>query len=238
MSKQFMSLLAATALLLPLSAHADSKDMPGIIHVTATASADAAPDLVSVTAGVHTTSPTAQDAMARNSATMRGVFTALEQAGIARTDISTSRLSLNPRYNYDRRTDGQPQLIGYQASNMVTVKTRDLDKTGPLIDSMIQAGVTNINGVNFQVSSPDAAQASARMAAIEKAKIQARMMAQAAGVRLGRLLSLREGSSPGPIYYDEVVVTASRQSAGGPPPLSAGERDIQSTVTLSYAIDD
>ncbi|MGB3456043.1 MAG: SIMPL domain-containing protein [Litorimonas sp.] len=243
MSNRLTAFIATAAIALPVAAlpslsHAsDHADKPGVIHVTASATADAVPDTVSVSAGVQTTSPSAQEAMARNSEQMRAVFAALDQAGIPRQDVSTSNLSLNPRYDYQRRTEGEPRLIGYQASNQITVTTQELDRAGPLIDAMIKAGVNNINGVNFQVSEPDAAQASARAAAIEKAKIKARMMASAAGVELGRLLAMSEGQSSGPIAYDQIVVTGARMESAAPP-MAPGQRDIRATVTMSYAIAD
>ena len=244
MSTHLLPIAAAIAVSLPSGAlaHMDGpsseiREMPGIIHVTATATVDTVPDTVSISAGIQSNAPTAQEAMAMNSEQMRGVFAALEQNGVDKRDISTSYINLNPRYDYERRVEGQPRLTGYQASNQITVKTRNLDRTGPLIDSMIRAGVNTINGVNFQVSNPEVAQDSARMEAIEKAKVKARMMAQAAGVELGRLLSIKEGSSPGPIAYNEVVVSASR-SIDAAPPTAPGQREIGATVTLSYAIAD
>jgi uncharacterized protein YggE len=102
---------------------------------------------------------------------------------------------------------------------------------------LLQAGLNNINGVNFTVSDPESAQAQARAAAIEKAKIKARMMAQSASVRLGRLLSLQEGSTPAPVLFNEGMVARS-MSADSAPPLAPGEREISSTVTMSYAILD
>ena len=239
MSNRLIPVLAAITMAMPVTtlAQSDRSDMPGIIHVTASASVDVLPDTVSISAGVQSNAATAQEAMVRNSDLMRGVFATLEQNGIDRREITTSYINLNPRYDYERRTDGQPRLIGYQASNQITVKTRRLEMTGPLIDAMIQAGVNNINGVSFSVSEVEAAQASALDAAIQKAKAKAHRMAQAADVNLGRLLSLKEGNSPGPIAYDTMVMErASAMSAA--PPVAPGEREISSTVTLSYAILD
>lgn len=240
MSNRLLPIAAAFALSLPTSAlaHMEASEMPGIIHVTGYGSVDIVPDTVSISAGVQSNAPTAQEAMAMNSELMNGVFDALEQSGIDRRDISTSRINLNPQYDYERREEGRPRLTGYQASNQITVTTGDLEKTGSLIDSMIRAGVNTINGVNFQVENSETAQDSARMKAIENAKIKAQMMAQAAGVELGRLLSMKEGSSPGPIAYDEIVVTANRSSMSAAPPTAPGEREIGATVTLSYAIAD
>ncbi|GHA83188.1 membrane protein [Algimonas arctica] len=239
MSRLLPTLLVSAAMALPTAAlaHSPQTEMPGVIHVTASANVDVIPDLVSVSAGVQSDGKTAQEAMARNSELMRNVFATLAANGIAERDISTTNLNLSPRYDYEQRTNGQPLLVGYRASNQITIASRDLNQTGQLIDSLLQAGLNNINGVNFTVSEPEAAQAQARAAAIEKAKIKARTMAQSANVRLGRLLSLQEGSSPSPIRYNEGMMARS-MSADSAPPLAPGEREIGSTVTMSYAILD
>lgn len=240
MTKTILSLMTISALALPLTAFShDSGDMPGVIHVTASATADATPDRASVSAGVLSEATTAQGAMAANSEMMRNVFAALKAAGIPQRDIATSSLNLSPRYNYEDRRNGQPTITGYQAGNRVTITTYDLDRTGHIIDAMLQAGVNNIDGVSFIVSEPDEAQARARTYAIGKARVKAQDMARAADVRLGRLLSMREGSSPGPVGYNEIVVTGGRVARDSmAPPLSPGQREISSTVTLTYTIAD
>jgi uncharacterized protein YggE len=211
--------------------------MPGVIQVTATANVDVVPDQATVSAGVQTDGKTAQEAMARNAELMRNVFTTLAANGIAEQDIATTNLNLSPRYDYEQRTNGQPLLVGYRASNQVTVKSRNLDSTGRLIDALLKAGLNTINDVNFVVSEPEAAQAQARDAAIDKAMAKARVMAESANVRLGRLLSLQEGTSASPIRYNEGMMAKS-VSADSAPPLAPGEREIGATVTMSYAILD
>lgn len=239
MIRSLSTFAAITAMSVPLSvaAHSGKSDMPGIIHVTATASADAIPDRASVSAGVQTSGKTAQEAMAKNAELMTRVFATLAANGIAEEDVSTTNLNLSPRYDYEQRTNGQPRLVGYQTSNQITVISRDLDRTGLLIDALIKAGVNNINGINFVVSDTESAQTKARTAAIKKAQVKARQMAHDANVSLGRLLSLREGSAPGPIGYNDVVMARS-ESLNAAPPLAPGQRDISSTVTLSYTIVD
>ena len=243
MSRLLPALLLSAALAIPATAAAHGPQtsanhtMPGVIHVTATANVDVVPDQASVSAGVQSDGKTAQEALARNSELMRNVFATLAANGIAEKDIATTNLNLSPRYDYEQRTNGQPLLVGYRASNQITVKSRDLNSTGRLIDALLQAGLNTINGVSFIVSEPEAAQAQARAAAIEKAMIKARVMAQSANVRLGRLLSLQEGSSASPSPYNAPMMARST-SADSAPPLAPGEREIGATVTMSYAILD
>lgn len=243
MPKFLSTILIAGALSLPATTsfahhdgHAKASD-PGVLHVSATASADAVPDKVSVMAGVQTEGKTAQEAMIRNSELMRNVFSTLTALGVPERDISTSYLNLNPRYNYENRQNGQPQLIGYQASNQITVTSQDLTASGAMIDALIKAGINNINNVQFTVSDPDMAQSEARTKAIAKAQMKARTMAQAANVRLGRLLSLSEGGSPGPIYR-AIRMGAQMESMDATPPLAPGQREISATVSMTYELLD
>lgn len=243
MKSMLTLVFTASVLALPLSAtanhgHEGHHDMPGVIHVTASSTVDVVPDTASVSAGVQTDGATAQDAMAKNSQLMRNVYATLLSSGIPEEDISTSYLNLSPRYNYENRRNGEPTLIGYRASNQITITTQDLEQTGPMIDALLQAGINNINNVQFTVSEPDMAQAQARTAAIAKAQMKARTMAQAANVRLGRLLSLREGSTPGPIYPQMAAMGARMESMDAAPPLAPGQREIGATVSMTYAIID
>ena len=235
--RKIIPLLIATSLT-TAPALAQSPNAPiGVIHVTASASADATPDSAMISAGVQAEAPTAQEAMARNSEQMRNVFATLQARGVPERDVSTSSLNLSPRYNYENRTNGQPRLIGYQASNQITVRTRDLDSVGPMIDALISAGVNNINNVSFSVKDADTAQEQARTEAIGKAQDKAQSMANAANVRLGKLLSLTEGSAP--VQYQPPQMGMMRaESVSAAPPLAPGQREISATVTLTYQIAD
>lgn len=232
-------LIAALALPFNVAAQDVPTRIPGVIHVSASSSVDTVPDEATVSAGVQTDGKTAQEAMMRNSELMRSVFRALAQAGVPERDVSTSYLNLNPRYDYENRQNGQPKLVGYRASNQVSITTRNLDNVGPLIDALITAGVNNINNIQFSVSNADSAEDIARDQAIAKARRKAQSMAAAAGVELGRLVSLSEGSTPAPMpYFESSALMARSAAADSAPPLAPGQREIRATVTLSYAIAD
>ncbi len=236
---RLVSLLLATSLMAtaPAVVAHDIGETPGVIHVTASASANATPDRAMMTGGVVTRAQTARLALSQNSAKMDAVFAALQDAGVDERDIATSSLSVQPQYNYEvRDKTGQPQLSGYQASNQVTVTTSDLEGVGPLIDTLIEAGLNTVNNVNFVVKDQEAAQNKARAEAIVKARSKAQSMALAAGVRLGRLLSLTEGSQPGPMPMRGAIMEV-RSVSYDAAPTSPGQREISQTVTLSYAID-
>jgi uncharacterized protein YggE len=206
---------------------------PPSIQVSATGSVSTAPDLATVTAGVVSEGKSAREAMINNATLMTSVYEELATAGIEKSNIRTSQLSLQPRYDYqDRRS---PKISGYEARNTITVKSDNLDKVGPMLDALVKAGINNINGIVFSVSDPKEAMSRAREQAIQEAKAKALAMAKAAGVKLGPLLSLDENNyNPQP----RPMMMSMRVESDASTPVSAGEQSMSVTVNLSYAIQE
>lgn len=206
-----------------------------MITVSSTASTNVSPDRAVVTAGILTQGRNAREAMQANATLMTDVYEQLEAAGIERKNIQTSQLSLQPRFDYsDRRA---PTIDGYDARNQVTVKSDEIENVGPMLDALVAAGVNTINNVNFEVKDPKSAQAAARRDAIIDAKAKAEAMADAAGVTLGKLTSLSEGtnSGGGPMPGPRMMRA---EAADSSTPVSGGEQTLSVTVTLTYAIAD
>jgi uncharacterized protein YggE len=215
-----------------------------------------APDLAVFSAGVTTQGDTAAAALGENSRAMTQVIAALRRAGIEERDIQTSNLSIQPVYaNPDRdammaaRVTGQPyvppppeqqipRIIGYQASNNVSVRQRDLEDFGRVIDTLAAAGANQINGPAFQMDQPEPALDEARLEAIAVARQRAELYANATGLRIVRILSINEGGG----YYgapQAVFVTASRAGAPPPPPpapVQPGELQMTTNVTVLYEL--
>lgn len=206
------------------------------LNVSATGYADAAPDRATVSAGVVQQGKTARQAMQGNATLMTAVFDELEAAGIKKSNITTSQLSLRPQY--DRRDRNKPTIKGYEARNTVTVKSDDIEQVGPMLDALVRAGVNNINQVQFTVKDPKNALNKAREDAIREAREKAKNMAEAAGVKLGPLLSMNEGHrggfSPQPIRSRAY----SLESADVSTPISAGDQTLSVSVNLSYGIGE
>jgi len=202
------------------------------IQVSATGTASMAPDMATVSAGVVTQGKTAREAMFGNATKMTSVFEELEAAGIEKKFITTSQLSLRPKYNRQNRQS--PKIDGYEARNTVSAKTHDLDTVGAMLDALVKAGVNNINGVQFSIKDSKTARNKAREDAIREAREKAESMAAAAGVKLGKLKSLSESGgnyNPRPVAY-----ALESRSAGASTPVSAGEQAISVTVNMSYDI--
>lgn len=194
------------------------------------------PDTATVGAGVTTRADTAVAAMRQNAAEMSKVIARLKALGVDAKDIQTSGISLNPRYNYDRQNNNLPEFLGYDASNQVTVTLRKLDKVGEVLDSLVEAGATNLNGPNFTLEDDAAAKALARKTAFARAQSQAGEYAAMAGYSGLRLLEISEaftGSGPVPFAKDAIMVTGSRVQNS---PVEPGQVGTGVTVTVKFEL--
>lgn len=232
--KTLFTLMAGLVLMSASTANAQSccnASKPGQIAVSATGQSYRVPDTATVSAGVVTQASTAGEAMSANARQMNATFNALLQAGISQRNIQTSQLSLQPRYDYtDRKA---PRITGYEARNTVTAKSDNLESVGAMLDALVRAGANNINNVAFSIKEPEAAKSEARAMAIKNARRQAEEMAGAAGVRLGRIISLTEsGGYNGP----RPMMMSARADIAESTPVAAGEQALSVTVNITYEI--
>lgn len=206
-----------------------------VVSLSVTESVDSAPDMATVGTGVQTRAPTAREAMAANAAAMEKLIAAILKAGIARQDIQTSGINLSPQYDYSNQADGQgPRFIGYEASNQLSVKIRRIDKAGDVIDAMVQAGATNINGPSFGIADDTALLRQAREKAIKTAQERATFYAQAAGYRSVRLLSISEnGDMPRPVP----MVMMARADAAPKTAVEPGQLSTSVTLSFQYVLE-
>ncbi len=229
--KQRTLLATALAAITLLAAPALAQVIPpAAVAVTGEATVSVPPDLAQVDGGVSSDAKTAREAFEANNAAMGKVLLALKGAGIEAKDIQTSRLSLQPQNAVSR--SGVSPIVGYRASNRVTVRVRDITKVASVIDTLVGAGANDIGGIVFSVSNASKLLDEARERAVADARRKAEIYAKAAGVTLGAPVSISEESSPGPIPY--------RRIAAGMPVSAAtvaqGEETLQVTVSVSWAI--
>ena len=248
MKSHFLAALALAALAVPemTSAH-EAGPAPSmaagstLLTVSAEGRSARKPDLALFTAGVTSSGKTAGEALSANSADMGRVIAALKRAGIADRDIQTSNLSLNPVYAQQRpRPDGamepeQPLIIGYQVSNTVNVRQRNLGEFGKVIDTLVSAGANQVNGPSFQIDNSDEALDEARTEAMAQARSRASLYARAAGLKVLRILSISEsgGYVPQPMMMNTRAIAS---DAGGAPPVAAGEVSLNATVTVQFEL--
>ena len=205
------------------------------IVVTGVGEASRAPDMATMTIGVETEGATAAEALRRNSAQMDVTMKSLKDAGVSSKDIQTSQISVGARYDYSQ--DGKPpRIIGYQATNSLTVKLKDLDKAGAIIDRAIGVGANRLDSIAFGFDDPKPIMNDARRAAVVDGRDKAKLYADAAGVKLGQLMSISDsfGYQPGPV---PMMARMEMDGAAKAVPIAPGESTASATVTLVYAIE-
>lgn len=191
------------------------------------------PDMATVGTGVQTRALTAQEAMRLNAQQMNKLIDAVLKAGIERKDVQTSGINLNPQYDYSNRDDQtQPRFIGYEASNQVTVTIRKIDDVGAVIDRMVGAGATNVNGPSFGIADNAPLLRDARQKAIRTAQARALFYAQETGYRSARLLSISENGDFRPPM--PVVMMAAAPAAPMMEKTRVEPGEMATGVTLSF----
>jgi len=226
--KHPFALVVATATLLATPAVAQPVP-PAAISVTGEASVSVPPDLAQVDGGVTSDGKTAREASDTNNAAMGKVLLALKGAGIDEKDYQTSRLSLQPQYAPNR--SGPSPVVGYRASNRVTIRVRDITKVANVIDVLVGAGANEVGGINFMVSQASKLLDDAREKAVADARRKADIYAKAAGVTLGEPLSISEEGSSVPLYRGKM---AAPMAAGAQ--VAQGEETLSVTVSVTWAI--
>jgi uncharacterized protein len=219
----------AAALLLAASARAES-GLPPAISVTGEAKVSVAPDLAHIDAGVASDGKTAREASNTNNEAMAKVIAALKGAGIDDKDIQTSRLSLQPQYAANR--SGSSPIVGYRASNRVTIRLRDVSKVAGVIDTLVSGGANDIGNISFSVSQASKLLDDAREKAVADARRKAEIYAKAAGVTLGAPLNISEAGAA-PVFRSKMV---SSMAEGLPTPIAQGEETLSVTVSVTWAI--
>jgi uncharacterized protein len=221
--------IAAFAVTAALPAAAQPDKLPQLITVTGEGEVAVVPDLAILGAGVTTTGKTAREASESNAKMMTAVMAALKNAGIAEQDVQTARLSLHPVRD---NKSNELRISGFQASNQVTVKLRDVAKIAEAIDRLVAAGANDIAGIQFVVSSPSKPLDEARVAAIADARRKAEVYAKAANVLLGAAVSITEEGNalPGPIMMRQARPEAAST------PVSPGEQIQRISVSVSYEL--
>lgn len=205
-----------------------------IVELTVSESVEAEPDLVTIGAGVTSEAPTAVEAMRVNARAMDAVVQRLRQLGIPERDIQTTGISLGARYDYNQPAGGAPLFVGYQASNRVSVRLREVARTGPVLDTLVAAGATDLSGPDFGVADERAARAQARAAAMAAAREQALAYARMAGFADIRLLRIEEGPAAGPPR--PMMREAAQTASDAATPVQPGRVEIGVTLSATYAL--
>ncbi|MBB3981772.1 hypothetical protein GGR44_001431 [Sphingobium fontiphilum] len=241
--KSALPLMALAAAALPTLAAAQTSvtiaETAPVLTLNVTESVEAAPDMATVGTGVQTRAPTATEAMRDNAAKMDALIATLAKAGIAKKDIQTSGINLSAQYDYSDRP-GQPagpRFIGYEASNQISIIVRDIRKVGVLLDTLVEAGATNVSGPSFSISDTAPMLQQARGAALKSARAQADFYAQAAGYKSARLVSISESNSGGMPPMPMMTARFKAEAAAAPTPVEPGQVASSVNLTVQYALE-
>lgn len=203
------------------------------LDISATGESLRTPDVATISAGVVTQASTASQAMAENAARMAATLAALRKAGVADRDIQTASIGLSPQYRY---ADNQPPVLtGYQASNQLSVRFRDVKRAGALLDALVAAGANQINGPSFAVDRPEAALDEARTSALAKARARAELYARAAGLSVKRIVGIREDQ--GDAVPRPIATMALRAPKAADTGIEAGEQALSVTLLVTFELD-
>ena len=206
-----------------------------LVSIQANAEASRVPDVATVSAGVVTQAADANAAMRANAEQMDRVMKAIRAAGIAERDIQTSGIHVNPQYRY---AENQPPAItGYQASNTVSLKVRDIGKLGKVLDALVASGANQVNGPMFEIDEPEAVYDEARRAALAKAQARAKMYADTLGLRVRRIVSIDEGGGfhqPPPMPV--AMMARAEKGVAYDTAVSPGETTLAANLTVVFEL--
>jgi hypothetical protein len=224
------SALPVPALAQPLAAQAIAGTR---LDIVATGEVTRVPDVARISAGVVTRAPTATAALAQNARQMESVRAALKAAGIADRDIQTSSINLNPDYRY---VENQPPVLtGYQASNQLSVRFRDIAATGKILDALVAQGANQINGPSFEIDKPEQAMDEARVAALTRARARAELYARQLGKHVGRIIAVSESGAAIPSPQPMMAQFNARDSAQSK--IDPGEQAVSISLSVSFELD-
>jgi uncharacterized protein len=196
--------------------------------VTGEASVSATPDSAVLRIGVSTQAATAREASNANAQKITAVLAALKDGGIAEKDIQTAWLSLQPQYE-----TGRARVIGFQATNQLNVKVRDIKAVANVLDRAIGAGATDVSGIEFVASEQSKLLDQARVQAIADARRKADLYVTAAGGHVGQVISIVEDNAVSPMRPMPGALRASAAMV----PVAPGEQTLHLSVSVTYALE-
>jgi len=235
-----LGILAVTAIVIIALVMAGKTNNQDRFSVTGSGTVYAKADIANLEVGLRTgVKKTAAEATKDSTDKMNAIIAAVKSLGIEEKDIKTSGYALNPVYNWTENR-GQ-ELSGYEVSQNVSLKIRDLDKIGDVIAKTTEQGANQIGNISFTIDDEYELKNQARELAIEKAKEKAMMIAEQSGMKLGEVKSVYENSSPiiSPIAYTNAKMELSATGVAdalSAPSIQSGQNEIKVEVTLNYEV--
>ena len=219
------------------------------ITLTGHGEVQAVPDIATVYFTISKDAKTVKDAQALVAGIEKKAIDFLKTSNVDEKDIKAANASFYPKYEYryDTRVvpctefscppnNGKNVIIGYTASESITVKVRNTDDVGKIMQGLGTLGVSDLNGPNFSIDDEDDLKMEARKKAIDDAKAKAKVLAKDLDVRLGKVVDFSEAGGAMPMYYGKAEMDSAVTSMPVPAQIPKGENTISSDVTITYEI--
>lgn len=236
MHRTLIALCLAASVALPAVAGAQTMPTPPRIVVSGEGEAVVAPDMALLSLSVMREGKTAREALDANNDAMAAVIAAMKSSGIAERDLQTAGIQINPRYTYTNKPDGTQEavLVGYQVVNTLSLRLRDIAKTGEILDKSVSLGVNQGGGVTFTNDDPKTTISEARKRAVADAMDKAKTLAEAAGVTLGRVTEINDQNyAPAPMPIEAKMFD---RAAAPAVPVQGGENSYRVQVTVTFEL--
>lgn len=204
------------------------------ISVVGVGRASASPDIARITLGMDIVNPRLSAALTEVNRKTAAIMAALEKAGVQKKDIRTAEFNVFPQQAYS--PSGPGPITGYRVINTMRVTVRDLDNAGAVLDAAINAGANTIQGLVFTIEDVKPIEANARKDAMADARAKAEALANEAGAKVGRVLTISEiiASSPAPVFQAAVPAA---EGMGGGVSIAPGTQDVTVQVQVTYEIE-
>ncbi len=212
-----------------------------VISVTGKGEVFIVPDIATFSFTIREERPTPAEAQQQATERMNVLLAELKEFGVEETDIKTIAYNLSPRYQFPRVGFGERVLAGYELSQIVSLKVRDISRAGEVLSKVGQANVSNISSLNFSVDDEEAARREARKMAIDEAQQKAETLSKDLSVRLVRIVNFSESGDFYPYGMgmggDFALESSVKSAPGFPAPeIPVGENKIVSQVYITYEI--
>jgi hypothetical protein len=196
----------------------------------------ARPDTVLVQVGVEGRAPTLVEATADVTRRATDVIARVKAFGVDEKDVTTVSYLIEPLSAPRRSEADVARIVGYRVANVVELRIRDLARAGAIIDAAVVAGANTVSSLRFTVADPVRAEAEARALAVRAAATKARQLAEAAGVRLGEVVSVAEGATVRPVF-ERFARPAVAMAGSAPGPVEPGQLEVSVSVEVHYRIE-
>lgn len=204
------------------------------ILVTGSATIQSSPDLATLRVGVQSFDKNVEKAVNDNNTKIESIILNLENKGLTEKDMETDQFNISPQREY--RNNNPPIVVGYNVSNILTVKIRNLESLGEIMQMTVGSGANTINGLSFSIEDPNPLRQKARGLAMEDALSRAEILADASGIEVGKPISIQELSYGGPVVKSENLAGAEFAMDARIPIQTPSEVGIQINLQVRFEI--